>query len=261
MFRNYITCLLLLLAGTGLFAQGEDLLLSRSTLTLTVGLHHGYFKDQNYSPLNYRSGGTRFGLSYGRNTSAGDRWNVGLGAILGKLTPQVEDVEKADRYILDFSFGYLKGLSGNTADRQLHFGGNYRSYVDMVLYDGTEAVTLFGLHGFEVAGAGMWKTGDKTRLKAGASIPVFALLSRPPYSGWDKFIGDNSNNIPKVVTRGNWTSLNNFTGLRANLGYEYDLGDKFSVEARYSLAYYATQRLDPVRILNNEFSVLATLKY
>jgi len=57
----------------------------QNQLTLTIGLNSGYFRDRNYSPLNYKSSGTRFGLSYGRTTASGHRWTGGLAVGLGHL--------------------------------------------------------------------------------------------------------------------------------------------------------------------------------
>jgi len=117
------------------------------------------------------------------------------------------------------------------------------------------------LHALEAALATDWKTGDRHRLSTEVSLPVFGLLSRPPYTGWDKFIVDNANNIPKVVTRGDWVPLGTFTALRASAAWTYDLGQRWSTTARYDLSYFATKRIDPVRILDNTFSLSSTLKF
>ncbi len=256
----YLVLLLVLTTSTFLTAQITRTENSRNNLTLTIGLNQGYFKDQNFSPLNYRSTGPRFGLAYTRNTAAGHQWSTELGASLNTLKNPTNYELDPDRYQIDIALGYLKALNNNTSKRQLHLGGKYRTYVDLTLFDGAEAVTFFALHAFEVAGAGAWRTGERHSFKASASIPVFGLLSRPPYTGWDKFISDNARNIPKIVTRGDWLTIGAFTGLRAGLGWEYQLSDRFAAEARYSLAYYATQRIDPFRSLNNSFSINLTYR-
>ncbi len=251
---------LFFLGSAALRAQSTDIPVYRNNLTLTIGLNQGYFKDQNFSPLNYRSVGPRFGLTYSRNTAAGHQWSTELGVSLNTLKNSVNFPSDPDRYQIDIAFGYLRAVASNTNERQLHLGGKYRSYVDITLFDDAEAITFFALHGLEVAGAGAWKTGERHRFKASASLPVIGLLSRPPYTGWDKFIAENSENILKIITRGNWLTIGSFTGLRAGLGWEYQLSDRFSMEAHYSLAYYATQRLDPFRSLNNSFSLNLTYR-
>jgi len=229
--KTILYLLLCLFGGSVLVAQSLDPPLFRNQLTLTIGGNQGYLKDRNFSPFNHASGGWRFGLGYQRSTRNGDRWNAEIGLGLLNLKANGAVWPRGDRYLLDLALGYRKGLSGNTDERQLHVGGNYRSYVDITLFDDAEAITFFGLHGFEFAVDGSWKTGAGHRLRAAAALPVFALLARPPYTGWDKFIVDNSNNIPKIITRGNWTSLNNF------------------------------KRLDPLRIFNNQFALRTTLSY
>ncbi|TXF88817.1 hypothetical protein FUA23_13290 [Neolewinella aurantiaca] len=258
---SYLFPLLLLLCSITLSAQNVYAPQYTNTFTISLGLHQGYFKDQNFSPLNYRASGLRVGFGYARNTKGGNRWHTGLGFGLTELKSGIENQLATDRFLLDVSVGYLKGLAGNDEDKQHYLGGNFRSYVDISIFDGAEAITFYGLHAFELAGALNWKTGNKHRLTADASLPVFGLLSRPPYSGWDKFIGDNSNNIPKIITRGDWTTIGDFFGLRAGLGWQYQLGQHWALGARYDVAYYTTRQIDPVRILNNTFSVQAVRSY
>lgn len=233
----------------------------RNQITLTIGGQKGYFKDENFSPLNYRSGGLRFGLGYDRITTTGQLISAELGVNLTTLTANVPEPRKPDRFLIDLSLGYFKALPGETEDRQFHLGLKYRTYADITLYEGSEALSFFALHGVEVAGRGSWRTGTKSRLHSAVSLPVFGLLVRPPYTGWDKFISNNSDDIAAILTRGKWTSLNDFTALRVQLGWDYQASDHWHFGARYDLGYYTTQWQDPVRILNNQFSLSATRKY
>lgn len=259
-FKHYLYPLLFLVVSNCLDAQVASTQSYRNNLTLSFGLNHGYFKDQNFSPLNYRSPGTRFSLAYTRSTAAGHQWSTELGGSLNTLKNPVNSSIDPDRYLVDIAFGYLRALNGNHQRRNLYLGGKYRSYVDLTLFDGAEAVTFFALHAFEIAGAGTWRAGERNRLKASASTPVFGLLSRPPYTGWDKFIADDPENIPRIITRGDWLTLGAFTGLRANLGWEHQISNRWAIEARYSLAYYATKRLDPFRSLDNSFGLNLTYR-
>lgn len=233
----------------------------RNQLTFTVGAHQGYFKDQNFSPLNYRAGGIRLGLGYSRTTPSGHQLSADMGLGLTNLKSDASEFHQTDRYLVDLSFGYLRAVGPGSETRRIRIGAKYRSYIDVSLFDGTEAISFFALHGLELAGDAAWRTGDRHRLKAAASLPVFGLLVRPPYTGWDKFISDNESALLRILTRGDWTSLNNFTGLRASLSWQYRLGDHWTMEAGYGMAYYATQRLDPMRVLNNQFTLSAIRKY
>jgi hypothetical protein len=260
--KRYLLSAVLLLLMNVVGAQsfpGEPVY--RHQLTLTVGAHHGYVKDQNFSPLTYRAGGLRFGLGYGRTTKSGHLMSAELGLGLTQLKSRASKYHTTDRYLIDLSFGYLRNVGPTEGNRQVRLGGKYRSYVDISLFEGAEAISFFALHGVELAGDAAWRTGDRHRLKVAGSLPVFGLLVRPPYTGWDKFISDNDTALLRILTRGTWTSLNDFTSLRASVGWEYRLNDRWTMEAGYGLSYYSTQRLDPVRILNNQFTVSATRKY
>ncbi|MFK8163414.1 MAG: hypothetical protein AB8H12_13235 [Lewinella sp.] len=259
---RYLFSALLLTVFSNLPAQSSPAEpIYRHQLTLTVGAHHGYVKDQNFSPLNYKASGLRFGLGYGRTTKSGHLLSAELGLGLTKLKSRASKYHTTERYLIDLSLGYLRAVGPAEGDRQIRLGGKYRSYIDVSIFEGTEAISFFALHGFELAGDAAWRTGDRHRLKVAGSLPVFGLLVRPPYTGWDKFISDNDTALLRILTRGKWTSLNDFTGLRASIGWEYRFNEKWTMEAGYGLSYYSTQRLDPVRILNNQFTVSATRKY
>jgi hypothetical protein len=151
----------------------------RHQLTLTVGAHHGYVKDQNFSPLNYRASGLRFGLGYGRTTKSGHQLSAELGLGLTKLKSRASKYHTTDRYLIDLSFGYLRAVGATEGDRRVRLGGKYRSYGDISIFEGAEAISFFALHGFELAGDATWRTGDRHRLKVAGSLPVLGLLVRP----------------------------------------------------------------------------------
>ncbi|PHI18497.1 hypothetical protein CEQ90_17610 [Lewinellaceae bacterium SD302] len=243
--------------------SSQNLLLvePRNELVFTLGLHRGFFNDANYSPLHQQSVGPEFELSYQRNTADGNRYSVGFGATLATLSTSVDDEEKATRPVINLHVGWQKGLAGNTPDRRLYVGVNFRSNADVTLYDGDESVTWFALHAFEGAAAGAWRVGKKHGINAEVAVPFFGLLSRPPYSGFDKFISDNSDNLFKILTRGSWTSLNNFFGIRGELGYAYQITDRWFMQAKYGLNYYTTQRQDRTRIFNNSLSLSSSHKF
>lgn len=230
-------------------------------LTLTFGLNQGYFRDRNFSPLRYRSSGLRVGIGYQRQTKAGHLVGVDVNAGLLKLKTDVASYLTADRYVLDFSLKYLRRVGYNDAGRALHLGARYRSYVDLSLYDEAESVTFIAFHGLEAAGSASWKTSDRHGFRAAVALPVFGQLVRPPHTGWDKFMGDNSSNIPKILTRGDWVFLNAFSGVNLDLGWTYQLNDNWSMEAGYRMTYFRTNRLDPVRILNNQYLVSLVRQY
>ena len=262
--QKLILLVCLLVATLAVRAQTDPAELSppRHELTLTFGLQWGYFGDRNLSPLHYHSGGTAFGLRYRRTAAGGHRWQTGLGVQLGKLNHAVH-AEREDapvRYGIDLYLGYLRRV-GAGQDVRNWVGANVRSVANLTFYDGSEAVTFLGLHGLEAAYANELRTGDRHRLSTELSVPLFALLSRPPYTGWDKFIVDNSTNIPAILTRGDWVPFGRFRGLRAAAAWSYDLSDRFTTTARYQLAYYATKRRDPLRQFDNTFSFSSTLKF
>jgi len=118
LFRYFLFTLLLALTNH-IVGQNVNAPTFRNNLTLTVGLNHGYFKDQNFSPLNYQSPGTRFGLAFTRNTATGHQWSTELGVSLNSLKNPTNYQINPDRYQVDIAFGYLRALSSNDDKRHL----------------------------------------------------------------------------------------------------------------------------------------------
>jgi len=258
-----LTLLVLLLAfAPALSAQDAATYAGyHNAITLTVGLNRGLFRDENFSPLNYRSGGNQLGLGYVRTNKNGHRITADVNFGLNGMSPGFELPDNLTRFQVDLSVGYLRAVSDPRSDHQNYVGVKFRSRLDLSIYAYYESVTFYALHGFEIAAETERKVANRLQLRGGASLPVFGLLSRPPYSGWDKFIADNSDNIPKVITRGDWLTIGSFLGLRGHLGLAYEAGKHWKVESRYSLAYYTTKRLDPVRMLDHTFSFNTTLNF
>ncbi len=252
---------LLLFTTCFLGAQTDAAPRYQNEVGIAIGLHSGFFRDRNFFPLNYSNSGWDVRLHYGRITRGGNRYHVGFGLASAGLTSAVRDETAPARYLVDLTAGWQKRFDLPDAGATVYAGLNYRSSLDITFYDGTEAVTFFALHGLEAAGEAIWRYRDRHSFRVNASIPFVGLLSRPPYTGWDKFIVDNSDNIPKVITRGRWTSFNDFFVARAGLAYGYALNDRWSMEARYRLAYRSTRLLDPVRSLDNVFSLSTTRKF
>ncbi|MEM6770075.1 MAG: hypothetical protein AAF597_05775 [Bacteroidota bacterium] len=233
----------------------------QNQITLTIGLNQGYFRDRNFSPLRYRTSGLRLGLGYQRRTKAGHLVGVDLNAGILRLNTDAASYLKSSRYVLDFSLSYLRKVGYTDAGRAHHFGAKYRTYADLSLYNEADAVTFFAFHGLEAAATTSWRTGDRHRFRAAASLPVFGQLVRPPHTGWDKFIVENSHNIPKILTRGDWVFLNAFSGLHLDLGWGYQLSDHWTLETHYRMQYYRTNRLAPVRSLNNQYLISLIRQY
>jgi len=212
----------------------------KNAIDLRAGLETGYFKDLNFSPLNYNSTGVAINFGYRRNFKNGSRLFVHLNPQVGAISSEYSEYLKSGHYTADLGIGYLAALPLKSSKFVVHAGGQYRTYLDLVFYNGTDAVTFFGLHGFDLLGNLTWKLSEEHRLHGSLALPVVGLLARPPYSGWDKYIVEHASNPLPVFFRGNWTSLNDYLAFKLNVQYAYTLGPKLDLVADYQFRYYRT---------------------
>lgn len=261
-YKNSLLLLALLIGGiVHANAQSDVQIPKKNSIEIKAGINHTFFKDLNYSPLNHSGSGPGIGLQYQRITKQGNLISASLGFSVTTLKSPASIYFDASRYLANLEANYLKRLDLGKEGWKLHVGGGYHSYVDVLFYDGTEAISFFTIHGIDLAAKLSYQIKAKHSLGTSLSIPILGLLVRPPYTGWDKFIGESQDAPAKVFFRGNWTSLNDFLGLNWNLSYAYDLSPAWDLIADYSFQYYRTSQLDLVNIANNQLRVGASFNF
>ena len=238
----------------------------KNAIQLQFGLEKGYFEDLNFSPMNYSCSGLAINIGYRRNLKNDGHLffssNFHIGELkFGELNPYVSEFNTSDHYNLNLEIGYLKNIPNNTSKIKTLVGGQYHSYVDVVFYDGAEAVTFYGLHSIDLMGSISWDISNSHALFSTISIPVFGLLVRPPYTGWDKYIVDHQNNPLPVFFRGNWTTLNKFLAFNWDIQYQYAISPRWDLTAKYQFRYYRTEELKTAIIPSNQFTIGTNFKF
>lgn len=226
-----------------------------------LGMQNSRFHDRNFSPLNYVGKGLALALSYQRNTDLGNLIQAEVNYSQNVLQSDASRFLDAYRYTLHLKAGYLYGIGELEGRLKLHVGGKYHTYLDAVFYDGVESITFSALHGIDASAQATYELPGGHRLRTAVSLPVFGLLVRPPYSGWDKFIVDNEDSPARVFFRGKWASLNRFGAFNWELDYAYALSLRWSLNVRYGFSYFRTQTLDPTVHVNNQFSLGAQFQF
>jgi len=134
-----LTFTFLLVINLALPAQDiVDKVTGRNKIQLHFGLEQGYFKDLNFSPMNYSSRGKAIHLGYQRHLKNDDRIffssNFHLGELkFGELNPDVSEFNTANHYNFNLEIGYLKNINNNTSEIKTQVGGQYHSYLDFTL--------------------------------------------------------------------------------------------------------------------------------
>jgi hypothetical protein len=251
-----ITITLLLLSISGIVAQENNTEPKRkNALNLQVGLERGYFKDANFSPLNYAVGGLAASIGYRRNLNHNHCLFFVSDVHMGQITTSVSDFNTSDHYKVNLELGYLKSIPLNTTLFKAQFGGQFHSFLDAVFYAGGESITYFALHSFDLVGNFSADISDKHSFESSVSLPVFGLLVRPPWTGWNKFIMENEDNPIPIFFKGKWTSLNNFFAFNLNIQYKYKISPAWDLAATYQFRYYHTNPLETAIIPTNQITI------
>jgi hypothetical protein len=173
----------------------------------------------------------------------------------GELNTEVSEYNTSDHYSVNLELGFLGNIPVNASELKLWLGGQYHFYFDAVFYEGTEAITFYGLHGLDLTGSISWNISSKHELSSTISLPVFGLLVRPPWTGWDKYIVEHEDNRLPLFFRGKWTSLNDFFAANLNIKYHFAIGTRWSLTAEYLFRYYRTDELATAIIPSNQFTI------
>lgn len=252
------------LGWTVMFAQEQKEQKPRSNnnaLRVQAGLEQGYFKDLNFSPLNYSSLGLAIKLAYERELKNNDRIFFSINPQLGRLKSEASEYTKSDHYNVNLELGYLVDLPIKSPKLEAMVGGQLHTYLDLTFYGGTSAVSFFGLHSLDLLGQLSWKIDEKQTVIGNLSLPVFGLLSRPPYTGWDKYIVEHADNPLPVFFRGDWTSFNDYLAVSWNVQYEYQLAQTVDLIAEYQFSYHRTEQLKTAILPSNQITFGARLKF
>ncbi|WP_341225946.1 hypothetical protein [uncultured Arcticibacterium sp.] len=227
----------------------------QKSLSIDLGVNQGFFKDRVFSPVNYHSYGTTFGVEYRKVNSGDDIFLAKFSGAISTLKSDYSIFFDTNDYQVNLELGYLKNVLNKRLN--LNLGGQLHSYINADLFDGTEAITFFSNHSLEAAAILNYKLKTKHSFESKLSIPLVGYMVRPQYSGWDKYISDNADKAAKIILydRGTLTSINDFKAINWQAKYSYQLGPKMAVGLSYQFRYYTTEIPDKTAIANNQLSL------
>lgn len=243
--KKTIFLLFFLVLTTTIFAQEEEEnFTKKNSLGIQLGFNQTYWKDHNFAELNYSGSSFVAGLQYTRLTKQSRIFYADLNFSPTTLQTDASDFFDADRYLLNLRIGYLLPIQMSNEKLRLYLGGQYHTYLSMVFWDGTTSFSFYALHSLDVSSRLEYHFDEKQKLVFNLSLPLLGQLVRPPYIGSDKFLGENEDNIPKVITTGKFTSLNDFFGMTWDLGYYATLNERWDWNARFGVQFHSTKYLD-----------------
>lgn len=199
-----------------------------------IGLHTGALsssiKDELASPLTYKGSGAPIQLSY-RFMGNKNRHSVYLSYSKLKLSPSAAlpyGQHSQSHFQVDLAYGYHYLASLFRDKVKIYLGGVWDNHVSVrkLYYIWNDFETCGELiSSLNISPLLEFKMSKKNQLAYQLSLPIVALVIRPPYAGKGPV-------IPKITT------LNRFARFKNSLVLEHTLSRFFNIRLIYQYIYY-----------------------
>lgn len=259
--RKLTLAFLLLMAGLmPLIAQSPPE--ATHDLSIGVGLNQGYFQDDNFSPLNHGVFGVRGNLGYLR-TSADQKHLFRAELDYAHSSLSADGVEylapSTTVYGANLKLGYLTQVAAPSDRTKIYAGATFQSDLNMTIFSGLSSFTFLFDHGIDLSARVDHQLADRHHLSSTLDVPVFSLLVRPPYNGFDKTLIENQEHIFRLLTDGSAASFGTYQAADWSTTYRYDLNERVDLTATYQLSYQRATPIYPVTYFQNQLSLGAIL--
>ena len=200
---------------------------STSTLGLSIGFNQAYFKDIILSTLQYREVGLAYGLDYQEINSKGHIFRTHIDFSPGRLRTKVSKFFDADYLAGGINVDVLKRLNTSSTQKSTwHIGGGYHFRVYYLEYYEDEpgdedAFSFFGSHSLTFLANWNYQIGSTSNFSASVGLPLFNLILRPAYNGFDN-VTDDYGAIQRL-TKGELGSFNKLITFDIDLRYQRKL--------------------------------------
>ena len=207
-----------------------------NAIQLRGGCNLGYFKDINFSPLNYQLSGTALGLAFAHQSKSDKALLLAqVEYNSNTVKHEISEAYTADYTIFNLELIYLRKL--NCSKAKLYVGGQYKSNINYLDYDDQSAFSFLIAHSLGISGRGEININQRSSIGIGMSIPVISLIGRPPYNGLDKEIEEKKDDLLDLATDGTIESYNRYKALDFVVQFKYALSQRFNLALNYG-AYY-----------------------
>lgn len=231
---------------------------------LSAGYNFGIFKDQNYSPLLYSSNGLLYGLNYQKtNKRTGNIFLADLNYNADTVQTSTSKELGANTIQANLGLGYLKNINIANSDKwNVAIGGKYNFFIQYLDYREQAAYSFLGNHSIDVMGLAEYQISPKHSISGQLSLPVMSLVVRPPYNGGDEELTYNNDHHPlKVITDGEFGTVNKIFAYDLKLRYDYQFSDRFTWNITYLNRYQNVNSVNKLVQMQHQFSTGLTLKF
>jgi len=205
------------------------------SLGLAVGLNTGSIQDLHFSPLIYQELGPIYHLNYRRKRADKKHlFTTDLTFTNGQATTNASDSLKAKYIMPDINVSYLRQLTNSNNNIVLLLGGAYQLDFNQLIFNNVlESFTFLIAHSIDLKGQIRFPVNKKHQFSSSLSLPILALLVRPPYIGYDDELIANQERPLRLITNGDFVSLNKYARLTFDVKYSCALNDHWIFESTY----------------------------
>lgn len=256
--KYFILILIVSLTYSQVYSQKDST--TQSSITISTGLNQGYFKDLNYSPLNYSSSGINYWVAYSKK-NVRNIFLTSLEFSNNKLNTIQQTGFPKSKYLQGrLKIAYLKSVNRTSNKVNFFIGGQYQSninYIDFI----DESTTFLVAHSFDFSFYGIYHFNKKHAINTSISLPLITLIVRPPYSGIDEELEENLDRPFYLITNGKFTSVDKYISPSFSIRYKYNLSRLFSLSGEYQMNYQKLISSDTFVGFQNQIRIELNYKF
>lgn len=257
--RNNIYLLFIFLFTTHLvIAQSKEANepeYKQTELTLKIGLNQGYLKDLQISKLHYQQTGLVYGIHFSRRKQK-SIFTIRLDYhnIKGK-TDASDYFTLTGNHVGNLSIEYLIKLKKAPAKWNFHIGPQFKTSFSYFNWGGQDSFSFLINHSLGIALQTDYTLSEKHSFYSNLSLPLFNLLVRPPWAGYDDELEANSDKPLKLITNGDFTSVNIYRAIDWYFNYRNQFSEHWALNFQYRFQYQLMTGDRQVNFMQNQYTV------
>lgn len=255
--KNYFLLLLILLT-TITNAQDKQTNspdYKQAELTLKIGLNQAYLKDLQISKLHYRQTGLVYGIDFSRKKQK-SIFNIRLDYhnIKGK-TDASDYFTLTGNHVGNLSIEYLRKLKKAPAKWSFYLGPQFKTSFSYFDWGGQSSFSFLINHSLGLTLHTDYILSKKHSLHSTLSLPLFNLLVRPPWAGYDLELETNLDKPLKLITNGDLTSVNKYRAMDWYFNYRNQLSEQWALNFQYRFQYQLITGERQINFMQNQYFV------
>ncbi|MDA9774500.1 hypothetical protein N9B82_06045 [Saprospiraceae bacterium] len=252
----FILSLLLIYTGITI---AQDAPVRQNEIGLSVGYNSGYFKDLNFSVLNYKDRGLYTKFHYHHRfskTTLKTSLEINYDNIHSDVAPFFSTLFPR----AGLKAEYLFDISQN--DKwHITAGPMLSSDNQMLLFNGFLSFSFLFVHSAGISSDIYYQLDDKNLFRFSMQLPLVHLLVRPPYSGFDKGTEANQDKPLRLITNGKLATVNEYLAANTVITYKRVLNSRFDLDASYGLHFQRTYQEHYLIHLQNRYKLSLNYKF